>query len=99
MFSLRDTRFVLCSRDLEVLRAQRIIGFLYLDYPQINEVVKAITWPCINLLNPSCVTTLYIKHSSLSFFYPFFVIYGYELTTLLLLPHRSAFAVAGKPQT
>ena len=28
MFSLRDLRFVLCSRDLDVLRAQRIIGFL-----------------------------------------------------------------------
>ena len=27
MFSLRDLRFVLCSRDLDVLRAQRIIGF------------------------------------------------------------------------
>ena len=28
MFSLRDLRFVLCSRDLDVLRAQRIMGFL-----------------------------------------------------------------------
>ena len=28
MFSLRDLRFVLYSRDLDVLRAQRIIGFL-----------------------------------------------------------------------
>ena len=27
MFSLRDLRFVLCSRDLDVLRTQRIIGF------------------------------------------------------------------------
>ena len=36
MFSLRDLRFVLCSRDLDVLRAQRIIGF-YLNYPQIIE--------------------------------------------------------------
>ena len=39
MFSLRDLRFVFCSRDLDVLRAQRIIGF-YLNYPQINEVGK-----------------------------------------------------------
>ena len=31
MFSLRDLRFVLCSRDLDVLRAQRIIGFFYLQ--------------------------------------------------------------------
>ena len=38
MFSLLDLRFVLCSRDLDVLRAQRIIGLFYLNYPQINEV-------------------------------------------------------------
>ena len=30
MFSLRDLRFVLWSRDLDVLRAQRIMGFLIL---------------------------------------------------------------------
>ena len=34
---------VLCiipgSRDLDILRAQRIVGF-YLNYPQINEVRK-----------------------------------------------------------
>ena len=30
MLSLRDLRFVLCSRDLDVLRAQRIIGFFIL---------------------------------------------------------------------
>ena len=30
MFSLRDLRFVLCSRDLDVLRAQRIMGFFML---------------------------------------------------------------------
>ena len=28
MFSLCDLRFVLCSRDLDVLRAQRNMGFL-----------------------------------------------------------------------
>ena len=28
MFSLCDLRFVLCSRDLNALRAQSIIGFL-----------------------------------------------------------------------
>ena len=37
MFSLLDLRFALCSRDLDILRAQRIIGF-YLNYPQINEI-------------------------------------------------------------
>ena len=30
MFSLRDLRFVLCSLDLNVLRAQRIIGIFIL---------------------------------------------------------------------
>ena len=29
MFSLRDLCFMLCSLDLDVLRAQRIIGFLF----------------------------------------------------------------------
>ena len=38
MFSLLDLRFVLCSRDLDVLRAQRIMSFFY---PQINEVGKS----------------------------------------------------------
>ena len=39
MFSLRELVFVLCSRDLDILRAQRIIGFI-LSYPQINEIGK-----------------------------------------------------------
>ena len=38
MFSPRDLIFVLCSRDLDVLRAQRSMGFYY---PQINEVGKS----------------------------------------------------------
>ena len=42
MLSLRDLRFVLRSRDLDVLRTQRIIGLLSY-YPQINEV-RLITW-------------------------------------------------------
>ena len=36
MFSLPDLRF-----NLDVLRAQRIIGSFYLNYPQINEVRKS----------------------------------------------------------
>ena len=31
----------ICSRDLDVLHAQRIIGFFILIYPQINEVGKS----------------------------------------------------------
>ena len=38
MFSPRDLIFVLCSRDLDVLRAQRSMRFYY---PQINEVGKS----------------------------------------------------------
>ena len=34
MFSLRNLRFVLCSRDL---------GFFYLSYPQINDRSRGIT--------------------------------------------------------
>ena len=41
MFSLRDLRFVLCSLDLDLLRAQRIIGFILSNYPQLKEVGKA----------------------------------------------------------
>ena len=40
MLSLLDLRFVLCSLDLDVLRAQRIM-FFYLNYPQINKVGKS----------------------------------------------------------
>ena len=38
--------FVLCSRDLNVLCAQRIVGFFYLDYPQIHEVRKSHRLVC-----------------------------------------------------
>ena len=41
MFSLRDLHFALCSFELDVLRAQRIIGFFYLYYPQINEIRRS----------------------------------------------------------
>ena len=33
MFSLRDLCFVLCSRDLDVLGAQRIVDFFILILP------------------------------------------------------------------
>ena len=41
MFSLRDLRFLLCSRDLDVLRVQRTMGFFHFNYPQTNEVKKS----------------------------------------------------------
>ena len=37
---LNDLHFVLCSLELDVLRAQRIMGFLCY-YPQISEVGKS----------------------------------------------------------
>ena len=40
MLSLLDLHFMLCSRDLNVIRTQRIIGF-YLNYPQMIEVRKS----------------------------------------------------------
>ena len=45
--SPRDLCFVLCSLDLDVLRAQRITGFFYLNYPEINEVGKSDPMECI----------------------------------------------------
>ena len=45
VLSLLDLRFVLCSPDLDVIRAQRIF---YLNYPEINEVEKPITWSTNN---------------------------------------------------
>ena len=44
MFSLRDLRFVLCSRDLDVLRAQRIIGFFILITHKSPRSENLITW-------------------------------------------------------
>ena len=44
MFSLRDLRFVLCSLDLNVLRAQRIIGFFILITHKSTRSDNPITW-------------------------------------------------------
>ena len=40
MFSLRDLRFVLCSRDLDVLRAQRIMGFVITHKTTDSSITK-----------------------------------------------------------
>ena len=37
MLSLLDLRFAICSCDLDVLRAQRIMGF----FIEVNEVAKS----------------------------------------------------------
>ena len=42
MFLLRDLRFVLCSRDLDVQKRAKDYSFFYLNYPEINEVGKLI---------------------------------------------------------
>ena len=44
MFSLRDLRFVLCSRDLDVLPAQRIIGFFIFITHNSTRSENAVTW-------------------------------------------------------
>ena len=43
MFSLLDLRFLLCSRDLDVLRAQRIIGFFLITHKSTRSE-NSITW-------------------------------------------------------
>ena len=44
MFSLRALRFMLCSRDLDVLRAQRIMSFLILITHKSTKSKNLITW-------------------------------------------------------
>ena len=45
MFSQRDLRFVLCSLDLDVLRAQRSMGFLLnLTTHKSTRSENPITW-------------------------------------------------------
>ena len=62
IFSLLELRNVLCSRDLDVPRAQRIIGF-FLIYPQVNGVRKSdrmdvfthwCNWRCRTQSWPTC---------------------------------------------
>ena len=43
---LLDLRFAPCSRDPDILSAQRIIGFFYPNHPQINEVRKFASLRC-----------------------------------------------------
>ena len=44
MLSLRDLRFLLCSRDLDVLRAQRIIGLFIFITHKSTWSGDPITW-------------------------------------------------------
>ena len=44
MFSLRDLHVVLCSRDLDVLRAQRIIGILISITHNSTRSQNPVTW-------------------------------------------------------
>ena len=54
MFSPCDLRFVFCSRDLDVLRAQRIMGFVILITHKSTRSENAITWTeCLNPLASS----------------------------------------------
>ena len=41
MFSLRDLCFVLCSIDLEVVRARRIMGFFILPTNQRGQKMRS----------------------------------------------------------
>ena len=44
MFSLRDLHFALCSFELDVLRAQRIIGFFIFITHKSTRSEDPITW-------------------------------------------------------
>ena len=44
MFLLRDLRFMLCSRDLDIIRAQRIMGFFILITHKSTRSENPITW-------------------------------------------------------
>ena len=55
MFSLHDLCFVLCSLDLDELRAQRIMDF-WLNYPQINGVGRSEHLEALGLI--SCLNLL-----------------------------------------
>ena len=50
MFSLHDLCFVLCSLDLDELRAQRIMDF-WLNYPQINGVGRSEHLEALGLIS------------------------------------------------
>ena len=57
MFSQQDLRFVLCSRDLDVLRAQRIIGFFIINTQKLTKFGNPITWQS-KQLTPGIVSSV-----------------------------------------
>ena len=48
MFLPRDLRFMLCSRDLDVQPAQRIMGFFILITHRATRSENLITWKGVN---------------------------------------------------
>ena len=69
MFSQQDLRFVLCSRDLDVLRAQRIIGFFIINTQKLTKFGNPITWQS-KQLTPGNVSSVMFqvpewKHTSI----------------------------------
>ena len=55
MFSLRDLRFLLCPRDLDVLRAQRIMCF-FNQRGRKNRSRGLLTQYLLNVLKHLCVS-------------------------------------------
>ena len=51
MFSLRDLRFLFCSLDLDVLRAQRSMGFFILITHKSTRSESSITWMKFNFFH------------------------------------------------
>ena len=61
MFSLHDLRFVFCSRDLDVLGAQRIIAFFILITHKPTKSKNPIIWsrtsPIVGFITMAISTT------------------------------------------
>ena len=59
MFSLHDLRFVLCSLDFDVLRAQRIIGFFIFITHNSMRSEYLITWrACDSTLSTNIISAI-----------------------------------------
>ena len=68
MFSLPDLRFVLCSRDLDIIPAQRIMGFLPTN--QRGPKIRSHGWLCCVCLFMFVV--LFLSFLIVCFLYTFF---------------------------
>ena len=90
MFSLCDLRSVLCSRDLDVLRAQRLIGFLILITHKSTRSGNTITW----LTNCSLIS-YHVLHDGVIESAEQLVDNGWNVRYLTFLPYKIKQQKAG----